>query len=331
MNPECLYVVILNLKDHKTMTKKMSRLVLLFILTQLFIYSGIADEIKICKCAGSIKSDFATLNIDAEWDVEWPYKMDGTSSSTLKKIHKQICYDSFMEPILGYSEGSANEIPARADFAQVYLFKKALKKVSEREDSFCARSFDFVANLKINFVTDGYIGYTLKGLANEGGNGCHSYTIARVISLTTGKCLRESDFILTNKFSKLGNFIVKKSLAETKREPINSIPGSFFKTADLSDDAVARGSENMSTFFDNGNFMLEPEGIRWYIPPYAVYPGCAGVVDVLITWDELTAYFASKAYLNQFRKFHLTYKKIKRIQDRYEFLRDVNYFSESDM
>lgn len=298
---------------------------------QAIMRSCIADEVKICTCAGSIKSDFATLNIDAEWDVEWPYKMDGTSRSVLQKIQKQICYDSFVAPTLGFSEDATNDMPVRADFAQAYLFKKALKKAEEREDSFCKRSFEFAAKLKINFVTDGYIGYTLEGYENEGGNGCHSYTIARVISLMTGKRLRESDFILTNKLSKLGNFIVNKSLAETKSEPINSIPGSFFKTADLSDDAVARGSENMSTFFDNGKFMLEPTGIRWYIPPYAVYPGCAGVVDVLITWDELAPYFASKAYLNQFRKFHLTYKKIKRIQDRDEFLRDVNYFSESDM
>lgn len=85
--------------------------------------SCIADEVKICKCEGSIKSDFATLNIDAEWDVEWPYKMEGISSHALQRIQKLICYDVFMSPTLGFSEESTNEIPARADFAQVYLFK----------------------------------------------------------------------------------------------------------------------------------------------------------------------------------------------------------------
>lgn len=68
-------------------------------------------------------------------------------------------------------------------------------------------------------MTDGYLGYTLQGLENEGGNGCHSYTIARVISLTTGECLRESDLILTNKLTKFRDFIVEKSAAESKFRP----------------------------------------------------------------------------------------------------------------
>ena len=271
----------------------MCRGFVLFLFFLVSTYSGIADEIKICKCEGSIKSDFATLNIDADWDLEWPYKMDGTSSNALQGIHKQICYDAFLSSTLDFRDDATNEIPARADFAQVILFKIALEKVCEREDAFPARSFVFSADLKINFVTDGYIGYTLRGYENEGGNGCHSYIIARVISLTTGRCIRESDLILTNKLTKLRDYIVKKSAAEFKVEP----------------DSLFNGS-----FFDGGTFMIEPDGIRWYIPPYTVYPGCAGVVDVIITWDELTPYFESRKYLNQFRKFHLAYKKITRTQ-----------------
>jgi hypothetical protein len=274
--------------------KKLSSLVGLCIFSQVWMFSGLADEIQVKNCSGIIKSKFETLGIDAKWDIDWPCEMPGTKENVLQKIQEQICYDAFISSTLGSRKESTNVVPWRADSAQLYVFKKALEKASEQEESFQARAFDFGANLKINFVTDGYIGYTLQGYENEGGNGCHSYTIARVISLTTGKALLESDLLLTNNFIKLRDFIIKKSVAKSKVDPKNLETGDFF---------------------GGGTFMLEPDGIRWYIPPYIVYPGCAGVVDVLLTWDELAPYFASKKYLDQFRKFHLTYNKIKRTKD----------------
>jgi len=274
--------------------KKLSCLVGLCVFSQVWMFSGIADEIQVKNCSGIIKSKFETLAIDAKWDIEWPCEIPGTKDSVLQKVHEQICYDAFISSTRPSLAGSTNVIPYRPDSAQLFVFQVALEKIEEREESFAARAFDFGANLKINFVTDGYIGYTLHGIENEGGNGCHSYTIARVISLTTGKCLLESDLILTNNLTKLREFIFKKAAKEIKRDP-----GDIF----------------FGSFFDCGTFMVEPDGIRWYIHPYSAYPGFVGVVDVLITWDELTPYFASKKYLEQFRKFHLTYKKIKRTKD----------------
>jgi hypothetical protein len=258
------------------------------------MFSGFADDVKIEKCSGIIKSNFDTLDIDATWDIDMPYVIPGTTKSVLQKIQEQICYDAFTSHTVAKSRGkSANVVPWKADSAQLYVFQVALQKVAEQEESFSARSFDFKATLKVNFVTEGYIGYTLKGYANEGGNGCHSYTTARVLSLTTGKHLVETDFILTNKLMELRNFIIKKEGGPDVETYIRS----------------------EGTFFGEGTFILEPKGIRWYIPPYSIYPGCAGVVDVLVTWDELKPYFVSKKYLDQFRKFHLTYKKIKRTKD----------------
>ena len=67
--------------------------------------------------------------------------------------------------------------------------------------------------------------------------------------------------------------------------------------------------------FDNGNFMIEPAGIRWYIPPYSVFCGAAGVVDTLVPWDDLKPFFRDAAYCDALKNIAATARTVIRKKD----------------
>lgn len=260
------------------------------------LLSAASQEVTLTTCKGALSSEFATLGINAAWQIDWPERITHVSPRIMTSIHEQICADTFglLSEDSGQDEGGV--VAARLDYAQIHLFRRAADMVKEPEDSHCARALDFHAHLNVLFVTDGYIGYKMNGLHNEGGNGCHSFVIARVLSLASGRPLSASDLIATNRFSALYAHIVNKACAEVDVKPFDSEPN--YNPADR--------------FFDSANFMIEPEGIRWYLSPYSVFSGCAGVVDTLVTWDELKPFFAERGYWNAFRNLHAGAKTISR-------------------
>ena len=276
------------------------------------LLSAEPQEIIITTCEGKISSEFESLWINAVWKIDWPERVSHIQPHVMTIVRKQICADTF-----GFLSWKYNEMEnekdkdqdkdkemrdilcsERLDYAQLDLFRTATEKVAETEESFCARlrELDFQAFLEILFVTDGYIGYRLDGYHNEGGNGCHSNVIVRVLSLTTGNPLRESDFIATKRFPDLYAHIVSKACAESGFTSFDLMPN--YKPSD--------------SLFDSASFMIEPEGIRWYLPPYSVFPGGAGVVDTLVTWDDLKPFFTEPGYWNAFRQLLAGAKTITR-------------------
>ncbi|MEI6210743.1 MAG: hypothetical protein WCR06_03880, partial [bacterium] len=65
---------------------------------------------------------------------------------------------------------------------------------------------------------------------------------------------------------------------------------------------------------DEGNFMIEQNGIRWHLPAYSVFCGADGVQNALVTWDELKPFFGDPNYLKALQKMDLSRKKVTRIQ-----------------
>ncbi|MEI6149378.1 MAG: DUF3298 domain-containing protein [bacterium] len=260
------------------------------------LLSAEPQAVTLTTCKGKISSSFGTLGINAEWAIDWIDRATHIPPVVMTAVHKQICADTFglLSEDSGQDEGGV--VAARLDYAQIHLFRRAADMVKEPEDSHCARALDFHAYLNVLFVTDGYIGYKMNGLHNEGGNGCHSFVIARVLSLASGRPLSASDLIATNRFSALYAHIVNKACAEVDVKPFDPEPN--YKPSDR--------------FFDTANFMIEPKGIRWYLSPYSVFPGCAGVVDTLVSWDELKPFFAELGYWSALRKLHAGAKTILR-------------------
>ncbi len=258
--------------------------------------SAESQDVTLTTCKGKISSSFGTLGINAEWAIDWIERANHIPPHVMTAVRKQICADTFGVLSDNDSETRTGLFSERLDYAQLGIFRRAAEMVAETDDSPFMRSLDFHAYLRILFVTDGYIVYRLVGYHNEGGNGCHSYVTARVLSLTTGKPLRESDLIPTNRFAQLYTRIVEKACEKEETAPFDPKPE----------------YNPQGHFFDSGNFMIEPQGIRWYLSAYSVFPGCAGVVDTLLTWDELKPFFTEPRYLKAFRNLDFNSISIKR-------------------
>ena len=142
-----------------------------------------AGEITLRTCEGCVNTDFNTLGVDVAWNVDWPENIDGVGDKPLSAIRRRICLDVFTEPFYDRKSKKPPMQYDEPDQAQRYLVYRVLFKIREQ----ASRYLDYHATLKICLVTSGYLGYTIEGYHNEGGNGCHDYSISRVFSLNTGK------------------------------------------------------------------------------------------------------------------------------------------------
>ncbi|MDD2456225.1 MAG: hypothetical protein PHG71_08365 [Kiritimatiellae bacterium] len=213
---------------------------------------------------GEIRSVSAGMWVEAEWRIEWPEEVFGASSDVLAAIQCQMIDDCF---------GNVSEFYPTPDKALQKIFSTAYSKLDVPPDedgsvSPLLRHLDFQANVSIKFADAGSMGYVLEGCHNEGGNGCHSYVKARVFSLSTGCLLQESDFMTAS--------------------GLKAFPKVFFDRVSRKPDVKPCSNANENDAEAAlGNFMIEPEGIRWWLRPYSVFPGYAGVQDMLLTWQEL--------------------------------------------
>jgi len=221
-------------------------------------------------CQGRIEAESSMLHLSADWYIEWPVAVSNASSKALGIIQRQMIDDSF-GPLLGEEPTqTVSRLYNDPDKALQLLFSRAYSKlnVSPEEDSYTARALDFNAYLRIRFAHAGYVGYVLEGLENEGGNGCHSYVKARVLSLATGRALIESDFMTPSGLAAFPKVFFDRITGKENAQ--------YRVIGDVGDAAVALG-----------NFVIEPGGIRWWLRAYSVFPGGAGVQDELMTWQEL--------------------------------------------
>ncbi len=228
---------------------------------------------------GQINSESSGMSVHAEWRIEWPESFSSASSKGLAVIQRQMiddCFGSLVMGRCGWEDRSVSQVFTTPDKALQVVFSRAYEKldVPPEDDSLTMRAFDFGANLTIRFAASGYVGYVLEGYENEGGNGCHSYVIARVLSLATGLEVTETDFM------------TQKGLA--------SFPKAFYdliiRKGDVRECLIGTEDDTKAAL---GNFVFEPEGIRWWLPPYSLFAGAAGVQDMLMTWKDLKPYLKS--------------------------------------
>ncbi|MDX9795049.1 MAG: RsiV family protein [Kiritimatiellia bacterium] len=254
-----------------------------------------AGEITLRTCEGCVKSDFDSLGLDIDWNVEWPETIDGVGEKVLTAIHRRICLDVFTEPFYDRDSKKPPMHYDRPDQAQRYLVYRALFKIREQAD----RYLDYHAKLKICLATSGYLGYTIIGCHSEGGNGCHDYSISRVFSLNTGKLISEHDLFDPENYDPLNRHIVAKAVKEKNTSTMPEEVSAYR-------DVMSRG------LFDDGNFMIEPGGIRWHIPPYSVFCGADGVVDTLVPWDDLKPFFRDPGYCDALKNIAATARTVIR-------------------
>ena len=224
-------------------------------------------------CEGKIVTEFSPLWVHATWRIEWPEAISNVSRQVLGIIQRQMiddCFGSMARNGCGGEDKKVSEVYSTPDRALQLVFSRAYSKldVPPEDDHPTLRVFDFIANLKIHFVNAGYMGYVLKGYENEGGNGCHSYVVANVLSLTTGQLLKESDFMTHSGLAAFPKAFFDRI---TYNEAVRS-----FVIGDVNDATAGLG-----------NFVIVPEGIRWWVPAYSIFAGAAGVQDLLMTWQEL--------------------------------------------
>ncbi len=274
----------------------MKHLVFLALCANLTTSLYAENEVTLKTCEGCVKSSFNNLGLDIDWNIDWPDNIDGVDKNVLTAIRRQICRDVFTDPFYDHKSKTAPMRYDAPDQAQRYLVYKALFKIREQAN----RYLDYHAKLKICLATAGYLGYTIDGYHTEGGNGCHAYSINRVFSLNTGKLLSEHDFFDTEKYAQLNRHIVDKACKEQNSPPLPPEMAPYSKV--MSDG-----------LFENGNFMIEPGGIRWYIPPYSVFCGAAGVVDTIVPWDNLKPFFFDPNYCDALKNLAFTARTVKRI------------------
>lgn len=259
-----------------------------------------AGEITLRTCEGSVKSDFNTLGVDVEWNIEWPEEITGVKPKVLKRIQYGINLEAFVFPFVADLDSiHPPAIYDRPDVAQKHLFEAVLGKINEKEDSHTARALSYCCTLKICLATEGYLGYHIDGYHNEGGCGCHSFAQNSIFSLNSGKLILEHDLLNTNKYTALRTLIFDKATKETD-------------AALIPPEAYAYRDVMTKPLFDNGNFMIEPGGFRWYIPPYNLFCGAAGVVDTLVPWDDLKPFFIDPAYCDALKNIAATARTVIR-------------------
>jgi len=218
---------------------------------------------------GQILSDSSGMGVHAEWRIEWPEAVSGASSNGLAAIKCQMIDDCFGSLGVG-GDKKVSQVYPTPDKALQLVFSCAYGKldVPPEDDILSMRAFDFRAILTIRFADAGYMGYVLEGYENEGGNGCHSYVSANVLSLETGRRITEKDFMTPAGMEAFP----KVFLERISRKP----DASMYVIGDETD-----------AKYVFGNFIIEPEGIRWWLPAYTVFSGVAGVQDLLVPWQEL--------------------------------------------
>lgn len=222
---------------------------------------------------GQIRSKSSGMSVDAEWRIEWPEAVSGASSNGLAVIKRQMIDDCFGTLVMGrcgWEDKRVSQVYPTPDKALQLVFSRAYEKldVPPEDDRPSMRDSGFIANLSIRFADAGYMGYVLDGYTNEGGNGCHSYVSASVLSLATGCPLQESDFMTPAGL---------KAFPKVCFDRVSKKP-------DVKDYVNGNETDAKAAL---GNFVIEPEGIRWWLPAYSVFAGCAGVQDMLLSWQEL--------------------------------------------
>ena len=231
-------------------------------------------------------------DVSGGWSIEWPEPSMGLGADILDVVRKRIITIAFSGNYWGYDAGNPPKTLADAEAAYKAELRKRLD--CRRMDA-CIGGCDGIACDHIcshwNFVIDAKVGLpfglkggeawyarpviclTNDGYANDGGNGCHSYFVAEVISLADGRRLSAADYFAKDKLDALGHLAFVKMLEQNKL----SIDDTFEK------DATKVSAADLAMTVGN-------DGVTWTFPAYSVMAGCYGVLSATIPWRELEPY-----------------------------------------
>lgn len=222
-------------------------------------------------------------SVNVSWRVEWPESGAGLSPAGLAEVRADLLSAAFgplpLEPR-----------PRTLDEAAAATLALAAEKESAARRpgaGVTEGALSFVADLKLAwpFGRPGVLALSKlaesldpsprpvlvavnEGYENEGGNGCHSYTVARVYALPSGRRLLEEDYFKPDALKALFDLIVRRATA--------ALP-----------DTRPFDAAQRSTWPGRGNFAVEEKGVRWYLPAYSLFAGCAGVTSVFVSWADL--------------------------------------------
>ena len=221
-------------------------------------------------------------DVSGGWSVEWPEPSMGLDDGMLEVVRRRMIVLAFSGNYWGYDEENPPKTLADAEAA----FKAELRR---RLD--CRRIEDYHICSHWNFVVDAKVGLpfglkggkawyarpviclTNDGYANDGGNGCHSYFVAEVISLADGRRLGAADYFAKDKLDALGQLAFVKMLEQNKL--------SIEDTFEQHETKVSAADLVMTVGSD---------GVTWTFPAYSVMAGCYGVLSATIPWRELEPY-----------------------------------------
>jgi len=230
-----------------------------------------------------------SASVNVSWRVEWPESGAGLSPAGLVEVRADLL-DSAFGPLPLEPRPRTLDEAAAATLARAAEKESAVRRPGA---GVTEGALSFVADLKLAwpFGRPGVLALPKlaeslgsaprlvlvavnEGYENEGGNGCHSYTVARVYALPSGRRLVEEDYFRPDALKALFELIVRRAAA--------SLPD----TRPL--DAALR-----SLWPGYGNFAVEEKGIRWYLPAYSLFAGCAGVTSVFVSWADLKPWLRS--------------------------------------
>ena len=220
--------------------------------------------------------------VHAKWTIQWPEAECGVVKEALPRIHRDILLMIFGAHFVGEDVWQP---PATIEETKTLMKARISKCFADdpsEKDHICSR-LEFDADTKLSWpfgttprenakwyekpvlsvINDGY--------ANDGGNGCHSYTIAATYSLPDGRKLTLDDYFPKHRQKELSSAIWKRVLYDT-----------------LGNCEEARVKEDRELDPDEeGHMFVGANGIRWIFVPYTFFAGCYGTTNIEMTWEEL--------------------------------------------
>lgn len=231
---------------------------------------------------GKAHGGYSGSNVSGGWSVEWPEPAMGLGDDILEAVRRRVVEIAFAGNYWGYDKENPPKTLSDAEAAFKAELRRRLRCDGADENHICSH-WDFVVDAKayLPFGLEGGEAWyarpvmclTNDGYANDGGNGCHSYFVAEVVSLADGRRLCASDYFAVDKLDALGRLAFVKMLEQNG----------------LSIDDTFEGHDTKVSA-DDLEMTVGSEGVTWTFPAYSVMAGCFGVLSATIPWGELEPY-----------------------------------------
>ncbi len=204
------------------------------------------------------------LAVHVAWDLEVPVQVKGLNAIQTAKLRQMMYADAFGEALA--DDGQLQAAPS--DALQEWIYQKMLDVARLRGVS-TAGALDIAAYARMVFAGKKWLGYAYSGYLNQGGNGCHQRVALRVLSIPELEPMKLAEGIRPGQCDRFVAWLAERAGRANGLQEKPALPADPSLT----------------------DFMPYREGVAFRFRPYSVFCGAAGVVGVMVPWEELKPWF----------------------------------------